>query len=88
MLFTTMTAMLWAEIASLGLPRREQGCRSNAGKQAEGVSPARGRHEGSQRLVVEGLQWKYERGLFSEVLLKDFMLLIKPLGTIILAIFP
>lgn len=53
MLFTTMTAMLWAEIASLGLPRREQGCLTNAGKQAEGVSPAWGRCGRQPVLVVE-----------------------------------
>lgn len=48
MLFTTMTAMLWAAIASFGLPRREQGCRTNAGKPAEGASPAWEDVEGSQ----------------------------------------
>lgn len=53
MLFTTMTAMLWAAIA-FGLPRREQGCRTNAGKPVEGASPAWEDVEGSQCLSVEG----------------------------------
>lgn len=52
MLFTTMTAMLWAAIA-FGLPR-EQGCRTNAGKPVEGASPAWKDVEGSQCLSVEG----------------------------------
>lgn len=54
MLFTTMTATMWVGTTSFGLPRRERGCRTNAGKQAEGTSPAWEDVEGSQCLAVEG----------------------------------